>query len=389
MYDVELTRFTLVFNRRKKLNASGKGSIEIAGLLKKKRKYFATGIYIYPEQWDNKRKMIKGNTLEIDLLNRQIEDKIREFKEIERRFLLKGIEFDLNILSKAGKETAYFNDFFLSEIKNRKDIRETTKRSVMVAYHSFEQFAGKITFNKLTYKLISDYDIWLRNKGFSDHTVRTRHKILKTYINIAIKKGLMDANDYPYRNFKIKDAKSNRIDLSFDEIEKLEQLELPDELEYTRDLFLFSCYTGLRFEDVIFLQKEHLKRQTDGTFEIRKKIIKTGDEIRLPVSYLFSGKALGIIEKYLEKSENEYIFKKISNQYINRNLKALAIVIGYKKSLSFHVARHTFGSRLAELKPDPYLIKELMGHKDIKTSMIYIKTSSTVLTNKVKDIFKK
>jgi integrase len=378
-------KYYVIFNRRNKLNKQGKASIEIAVSLKRKQKFIATGIYIKPVQWDIKNRRIKGNDIETAVLNSKIDDKIAELKRIEQTCLLENKEFNLDMLKKNNtQDIKSFSEFFIEEINKRNDIVEDTRRSMITVYKSFVEFAGNIKFNEIDYNLISDFDRFLRNKGYAPHTIKTRHKTLKTYLNLAIKKGLMDANNYPYRNFKVKDAKSKRIDLSFAELEKLENLKLTGELDYVRDLFLFSCYTGLRFEDVMDLKKEHIKKQTDGTYEIKKRIIKNGDEIRLPISILFKGKSLKIIEKYT--NEQNKIFKKRTNQAVNRILKVLALMTDYKQNLTYHIARHTFGSRLAELKPDPYLIKELMGHKDIKTSMIYIKTSSNVLTNKLKNI---
>ena len=372
------------FNRRNKLNKQGKAGIDIIITHKGKRKIFSTGIYIKPADWDKKKRKIKRSNPNSVRFNIQIDELIKEFQKIEYNCILQGNTFNLDLLDNKQEYEISFTEFFLNEIKTRKDIKESSLKSNLIAYKSFLEFAGNISFEKLTYKLISDYDIFLHNKGYSDYTIRTRHKVLKTYINIAINKKLLNINDYPYRNFKLKDVKSKRIALSFNELSRLEKLKLNSfELELAKDLFLFSSYTGLRFEDVLELNDEHVIKQKNLT-EIRKIINKTQKEIRLPISLLFKGKALNIINKYKESGYN--IFPKRYNQSINRNLKVIAHLINYKYPLSFHIARHTFGSRLAELQPDPYIIKELMGHADIKTSMIYIKTSSNVLEKKVRNI---
>lgn len=379
-----IATFTTLFNRRNKLNKEKGGLIEISVYFDGKRKYISTGIAIEPRFWDKKRKIIDKNHPEAFKLNTALESKISELKQVELNCLIKSIPFSLDMLQNS-KNNGSFTEFFKTEIESRESIKSTSKATALVAFASFEKFAGNVSFNQVNYQLISDYDNWLRKNYSSGHTVQTRHKVLKTYLNIAIKKGFVDRNDYPYIHFKLKEPKTNRIDLSFDEIEKLEKLEFKEKsMECTRDLFLFSCYTGLRYEDVQTLEPNHITGK--GTsIELKKKMIKTGDEIRLPLPHLFSGKSLKILEKY-KGHDPVFCLPQYANQTVNRNLKIIEHLIGFKGTLFFHLARHTFGSRLAEITSDPYLIMDLMGHKDIKTSMLYIKSSGKVIENKLKEI---
>lgn len=380
-------KYYLVFNRRNTINDKGIAAIDIAISHNKRTKFISTGVAIKEDHWNDKEKVIKYTNRDSVSLNVQINEQLQELKKVEYNCILREVPFTLDMLNKREKEKIQsFTKFFKSEINTRADLRDTTIKSIMVGYKSFANFAGDIGFDELDFNMISNYDNYLRNKNYSDFTVQTRHKILKTYINIAIKKGYIDANKYPYRNFKVKQGKSNRKDLSFKEIECLEQLSLNTEgLRLSKDLFLFSCYTGLRFEDVMHLMSKNIIKTTEGNIELKKIIIKTAEEIRMPLSYLFGAKAIPLIEKY-QGNNTHFIFPQKANQSVNQDLKIIAHLISFDYTLSFHIARHTFGSRLAELNPDPYLIMELMGHKDIKTSMIYIKTSGRVLENKLKNM---
>jgi len=383
---MKTARFNVVFNRNNTLNENKEAAIYIIVYHNKKRKYFSTGIFIEVRFWDEKNGIVKTICPDAYKYNKIIADRINKFKEIELNCILKGIEFNLEMLdSKEIPEQQSFTKFFKAEIEKREIIAESTRTKSMTAFNSFESFAGDVSFSALTYTFIENYDNFLRKKYDSEHTIRTRHKVLKTYLNIAIKKGFMELKDYPYRDFRLKEAKSNRGDLSFTEIEKLEKLELVGaSLNHTRDLFLFSCYTGLRFEDVKQLTHNNIFTQK-GEVELRTIVNKTNDEIRLPLSYLFNAKAIAILDRYRDLHP-PLCLPQYSNEFVNRNLKILAHLIGFKGVLFFHIARHTFGSRLAEIKPDPYLIKDLMGHKDIKTSMDYINTSGKIVQNKLKEI---
>jgi len=103
------------------------------------------------------------------------------------------------------------------------------------------------------------------------------------------------------------------------------------------------------------------------------------------VSLLFGGKAVDIIKKYEEDFPEKYLFPRISNQKANLKLKLVALLAKINKVLTFHVSRHTFGTNLAAATSDRFLIKELMGHADIKTSMVYIHTSQEQIRNKLRN----
>ena len=150
-------------------------------------------------------------------------------------------------------------------------------------------------------------------------------------------------------------------------------------------MFLFSCYTGLRFSDVQGLKNEHVFIE-DNKYYIKTKMNKTQDYIKLPISLLFEGKAVDIVDKYKSNSLKDYIFPRISNQKANVKLKIVALAGKVNKNISFHIARHTFGTNLASATADQFLIKELMGHSKIQTSMIYIHTSQEQIKNKLRGV---
>jgi integrase len=149
-------------------------------------------------------------------------------------------------------------------------------------------------------------------------------------------------------------------------------------------MFLFSCYTGLRFSDVTSLEKRHLIHD-NGNYTIVKKMEKVEKPVTLPISLLFNGKPLNYILQYVD-NKNSYIFPRITNQHMNRQLKILALNADISMRLTFHIARHTFGTMLAELTYNPYLIMKLMGHADIETSMIYIHLSQEHINKQLRNI---
>ena len=112
---------------------------------------------------------------------------------------------------------------------------------------------------------------------------------------------------------------------------------------------------------------------------------KTQKINKIPLHLLFDGKAIAIIDKY--KTENRAtIFPSASDQAINRNIKAIAQSVGINKEVSFHCSRHTFGSLLAQFTHDPLLIKNLMNHSDIHTSLRYIHEAEDERERKLQNV---
>ena len=133
------------------------------------------------------------------------------------------------------------------------------------------------------------------------------------------------------------------------------------------------------------LAPDHLHQTDNGWEVVLHRMIKTPQPVFLPIWQLFGGKPQRILLKYLDET-SPVIFPGISNQKGNEYLKTLAGMAGVNIPLTWHMGRHTFGSQLAARTNDPYLIMKLMGHQEIKTSMIYIHSSEATIRRKVGSI---
>ena len=147
-------------------------------------------------------------------------------------------------------------------------------------------------------------------------------------------------------------------------------------------MFLFSIYSGLRFSDLMNLKADHIQ-MTGEKYEIAlHKMVKVPQPVFIPLHMVFQGKGESILQKYLS-DKTEYIFPRITGQKANEYLKTICHDAKVKKHVTWHTARHTFGSQLAARYNDPYLIMQLMGHQEIKTSMIYIHSSQEIIKQKL------
>ena len=103
----------------------------------------------------------------------------------------------------------------------------------------------------------------------------------------------------------------------------------------------------------------------------------------MPLHLLFNGKAVDIYNKYKSLDQEQTLFPKQAEQKINEKLKDVANLANINKNLTFHVARHSFGSALARVYNDVLLIKELMGHGKLETSMMYIHMNPAIIEEKL------
>ena len=179
-------------------------------------------------------------------------------------------------------------------------------------------------------------------------------------------------NKQPYSNFKLKSVKSERDFLQQDEINKIIKLDLSGNksLDKVRDLFLFSCYTGLRFQDAQNLTTENLINFKEKPF-LKHIQEKTGRAVDIPILPIVSK----ILEKYKSAPEREIfhlLLPKISNQKANSYLKVISALSGIGRQLTHHMARHSFATTICFNNNMPMEdVSKLLGHSSIKTTQIY------------------
>lgn len=143
-----------------------------------------------------------------------------------------------------------------------------------------------------------------------------------------------------------------------------------------RDVFLFSCFTGLAYIDVFNLRKEHIKEGPDGKLWIMTRRHNTNTNVNVPLLAI----PLEILKKYEGKLKDDKVLPVLSNQRLNSYLKELADICGIKKRITFHLARHTFATTITLANGMPMeTVSKLLGHTQIKTTQIYARISNEKL----------
>lgn len=143
-----------------------------------------------------------------------------------------------------------------------------------------------------------------------------------------------------------------------------------------RDMFLFSCYTGLAFSDTLALKQDDIVNGEDNEPWLQTHRIKNNSRVRIPLL----SPALKIIEFYKDhpRTDRGYLLPKISNQKANAYLKEITEKLGLHKRLTYHCARHTFATTITLTNGVPIeTVGQMLGHKNIRSTQHYARVTDT------------
>lgn len=364
--------YNLVYNRKKCLNKKGMALVQVEAYLGRKKKYFSTKVYLKPEQWDNKKLIVKNHP-NADALNRLIYEFVATIEKKELELWQQGKRISLELLKNAlttQENNSSFISFFRQEVMNS-SLKDSTKRNHLSTLMLLQEFKKNITFSDLTFELISSFEYFLQLKGYHTNTIAKHMKHLKRHVNIAINKEYIEIQKYAFRKYKIKTIENKHTHLVPEELERLENLILSGryvKLQKSLDAFLFCCYAGMRYSDFINLSSENFVDINQETWLIYKSV-KTGTEVRLPLYLLFSGKGIAILNKYRDNLEDFFHLRDNSN--VNKDLIIITRLAGLSKRISFHTARHTNATLLIYNGINITTVHKLLGHKSVKTTQVY------------------
>ena len=181
-------------------------------------------------------------------------------------------------------------------------------------------------------------------------------------------------NKDPFSNYKAKVKDVERVYLTEEEIQTIINKDFKIErVAMVRDIFVFSCFTGLAYIDVKQLTLDNISLGIDGDKWIFKNRQKTDTASKIPLLPM----AQEIIDKYTEhpvcKNEKR-LLPILTNQKMNAYLKEIADVCGIKKDLTFHIARHTFATTITLSNGVPLeTVSKMLGHTSLKTTQHYAK----------------
>jgi site-specific recombinase XerD len=341
-----------------------------------------------PKKWISQAGRISGKTEETRTLNNYLDAVEHRIYEIHKELIAGDIEVTgelikskfLGISERPRMLVEIYqshNQQFASLVGA--EFAAGTLKKFKTALSSLEAFVkwkfskADIAINHLNYQFITDYEFYLKTvRGLQHNSAMGIIKKLKKVVRQCV------ANDWlskdPFMNYKIKTYVTHRAYLLEDELKIIATKNLQIErLSQVRDVFLFSCFTGLSYSDVAKLTSEDVATGIDNEKWIFTNRTKTGEASRVPLLPT----ALAIIEKYRNhpKTLNSgKLLPILSNQRMNSYLKELADACQINKELTFHCARHTFATTVTLTNGVPIeSVSKMLGHKNLRTTQIYAK----------------
>ena len=373
------TRYEYIYNRKNKLNTNGEALIQIRMYLNGINRYYSTGIYLKPSDW-NEIKSVPTKTNERNKID-AIKQELVFFEQDTRRklgyFTLK--EFDLfgEIIPEPvqEKEKTSFTAYMVAQHQAEKVKNQESWQTRKLTIDYFKEYVKDVSFEEINVSLIREFDYFLRRRySYHVNTLAKHHKHIKKYILSAIYDGLIEIRKNPYhdKGFKVQTMDGKSDFLNEDELERFENLTFDEpntDDEKIRDMFLFGAYTGLRFSDIYHLRRSNFSNRTDGVildFVARK----TGKAGRKFLDILFFGKPRKIVDKYMPDNEQVILFRGLNNPDVNLRLKVLARRANINKRLCFKDSRDTCGTILSKSFPMA-LVRDELQHSNIKITNKY------------------
>jgi integrase len=343
-----------------------------------------SGKHININQWDEKKRVVKDSLLKNILIKEEsrIYNILLEMDNNDEDFTLENVKNKIkgNIEEKLNPDFYYHFDEFFKIKFGLGELSEGTKYHYELFRKQLKEYKSKINLEEINTKFIDDFIYYLKmEKKVGNSGIGTRIKCFSAVLNKFVIDKIITEN--PCKHVKRPKENSNCVFLNPDELKKvvnadLKMGNLTNGLELTRILFLFSCYSGLRYSDVVNLKKENI---IDNK-KIVIKMIKT--KSNLEVFLNSSSKKILNNLNLKTKKDKDFVFKRRENVSVNRDLKMIGRLAKINKKLKFHVARHTFGSILALNNTPLQIIMNSMGHKDIRVTQIYM-NSDEATTSKI------
>jgi site-specific recombinase XerD len=340
--------------------------------------------------WNSERGIAKGHREEIKSLNAYIEqvraDITNCYSELKIQKKVITAEAVKNLFCGIVPEERtliwlvdYHNEQMQTFLEwgTRKNY-STTKKYIELFLKEVHK-TSDVPLSALNYTFLVDFEVFVKTRQPLDHhkpcghnTVLKHIERLRKLVNLAIKNEWLDRD--PFAKFQARYIRNDREFLSQVELETIEKKEFSVvRLQWVKDLFVFSCYTGLAYCDIMDLAPQNISIGIDGGYWIVTSRKKTNQSVRVPLLPT----AMQLIEKYKAHPKalaTGSVFPKISNQKLNAYLKEVADICAIEKNLTFHLARHTFATTVTLTNGVPIeTVSKMLGHTSIRTTQIYAK----------------
>jgi site-specific recombinase XerD len=259
-------------------------------------------------------------------------------------------------------------------------VKYNTAWKAILKYLKLKYQADDIRLDQLDFKFIRDYEVYLKTDyGVQNNTAVHMVRKLRSIVRLAFELGWITQNPFLAHRMKLEEVHRNYLTSS--EINQLATKNFyPARLNVVRDLFLFSCYTGLSYADAVKLTPDDLITGEDGDTWIQTHRIKNNNRVRIPLLEP-AKKLIDHYQGHPRTAEGKYLLPRISNQKANAYLKDIMKALHWTKVLTYHIARHTFATTVTLTNGVPIeTVGQMLGHKNIRTTQHYARVTDTKIS---------
>ena len=386
-----------------------------------KRIEFTTGYRIDAAKWDADKQRVKNgcsnklkqaaSEINVSLLGyyTEIQDIFKKFEvekiiptqeQIKEAFNALHKPIEEEVKPRKSTPNAFYKIFdeFVRDCGRQNDWTDSTYEKFAVVKNHLMNFRDGLTFDFFDEKGLNDYVTYLRDvKEMRNSTIGKQLSFLKWFLRWAFRKGVHQNNAYDSYKPKLKSTQKKIIFLTWEELNKLREFEMPaakQALDRARDVFLFQCFTGLRYSDVFNLRRSDIKGD-----HIEVTTVKTSDSLIIELN----NHSKAILDKYKDVAfEDDKVLPVITNQKMNDYLKELAELAGINEPvrqtyyrgneridevtpkyalLGIHAGRRTFICNALALGIPPQVVMKWTGHSDYKAMKPYIDIADDIKAN--------
>ena len=379
----------LLYLKKSGLDKSGKAPIMERITIGRSIAQFSCKLSCNPDLWNPRESRMDGKSREAVEVNGSLENLLLSIQLAYQSLLTRGCPFDATDVKEQFQGSVQTRcmlierlDMLIKEKENH--IGVDIKKESIASYHStrihLQEFIQKkykvsdLAFSQLTENFIHEFQqYFLGECGFQESSFYNVATHLKTVCRLAYREGVADILLFD----KVKISKGNKklpkaLDRgAFEKLKTLHFEDLEEEMETARDIFLFACYTGAAYCDLMELDKSHLVRDDEGSLWLKFNRHKTGVPCRvklLPEVIRLMGK--------LHSDERETLLPFMGYATYQSYLKALRLRAGISFPFTTHTARHTFATLITLEQGVPIeTVSKMLGHSNVSMTERYAKVT--------------
>ena len=379
----------LLYLKKSGLDKSGKAPIMGRITIGRSIAQFSCKLSCNPDLWNPRESRMDGKSREAVKVNGRLENLLLSIQSAYQSLLTRGCSFDATDVKELFQGSVQTRCMLIERLdmlikEKESHIGVDIRKESMASYHStkihLQEFIQKkykvsdLAFSQLTENFIHEFQqYFLGECGFQESSFYNVATHLKTVCRLAYREGLADILLFD----KVKISKGNKklpkaLDRgAFEKLKTLHFEDLEEEMETARDIFLFACYTGAAYCDLMELDKSHLVRDDEGSLWLKFNRHKTG----VPCRVKLLPEAIRLMEK-LHSAERETLLPFMGYATYQSYLKALRLRAGISFPFTTHTARHTFATLITLEQGVPIeTVSKMLGHSNVSMTERYAKVT--------------